>query len=120
VVEAGLNSGALITATQALEQGRSIYAVPGHINAPSAHGSNRLIQQGAKLVMEASDILDDLEVLLPEAKAFATSRRATAPDAHRRRAPRLRCYRSDRDFDRRHRDQIRFAKRQRLFYPPAP
>jgi len=68
VVEAGLNSGALITATQALEQGRSIYAVPGHINAPSAHGSNRLIQQGAKLVMDASDILDDLEVLLPEAK----------------------------------------------------
>ena len=68
VVEAGLNSGALITASQALDQGRTVYAVPGHINAPTAHGSNRLIQQGAKLVMEASDILDDLEVLLPEAK----------------------------------------------------
>src|SRR5947207_15138360 len=68
VVEAGLNSGALITASQALEQGRSVYAVPGHINAPSAMGSNRLIQQGAKLTMDASDILDDLQILLPETK----------------------------------------------------
>src|SRR6202030_3159852 len=66
VVEAGLNSGALITASQAIEQGRSVYAVPGHISAPSAMGSNRLIQQGAKLVMSANDILDDLQILLPE------------------------------------------------------
>jgi DNA processing protein len=68
VIEAGLNSAALITAAQALEQGRSVYAVPGHINAPSAMGSNRLIQQGAKLVMDASDILDDMQILLPETK----------------------------------------------------
>ncbi|MEY2537866.1 MAG: processing protein [Verrucomicrobiota bacterium] len=71
VVEAGLNSGALITASQALEQGRSVYAVPGHINAPSAMGSNRLIQQGAKLVMSAADVLDDLQILLPETKPSA-------------------------------------------------
>ena len=76
VVEAGLNSGALITASQAIEQGRSVYAVPGHINAPSAMGSNRLIQQGAKLVMDASDILDDLQILMPEAKP---SRAAVRP-----------------------------------------
>src|SRR5437870_8460996 len=68
VVEAGLDSGALITVSQALEQGRSVYAVPGHINAPSAQRSNRLIQQGAKLVMDASDLLDDLQILLPETK----------------------------------------------------
>src|SRR3954465_1202482 len=71
VVEAGLNSGALITATQAIEQGRSVYPVPGHINAPSAMGSNRLIQQGAKLVMSANDILDDLQILLPDTKPSA-------------------------------------------------
>ena len=74
VVEAGLNSGALITAAQALEQGRSVYAVPGHINAPSAMGSNRLIQQGAKLVMDASDILDDLQILSARGKTIPRSR----------------------------------------------
>jgi DNA processing protein len=68
VVEAGANSGALISVTQALEQGRNVYAVPGHINAPTAIGSNRMIQQGAKLVMDANDILDDLQILLPESK----------------------------------------------------
>src|ERR1700680_2401762 len=68
LVEAGLNSGALITVSQALEQGRSVYAVPGHINASSAQGSNRLIQQGAKLVMDASDLLEDLQILLPETR----------------------------------------------------
>src|SRR5436190_1801313 len=66
-VISGLARG-IDTAAQALEQGRSVYAVPGHINAPSAMGSNRLIQQGAKLVMDAADILDDLQILLPETK----------------------------------------------------
>ncbi|HEY2801819.1 MAG TPA: DNA-processing protein DprA [Chthoniobacterales bacterium] len=80
VVEAGLNSGALITASQAIEQGRSVYAVPGHINAPTAHGSNRLIQQGAKLVMDASDILDDLQILLPEKQKIAITPGRALPE----------------------------------------
>ena len=66
VVEAGFKSGALITAGQALEHGRLVYAVPGPIDRPTSAGSNRLIQQGAKLVTGAADILDDLHSLFPE------------------------------------------------------
>lgn len=73
VVEAGLNSGALITANQALEHGRSVYAVPGPIDRPTSAGSNRLIQQGAKLVTGASDILDDLNTLFPAAPAMGAT-----------------------------------------------
>jgi len=65
VVEAGFRSGALISANQAGEQGRSLYAVPGRIDSPNAMGSNTLIQQGAKLVMSAQDVLDDFSILFP-------------------------------------------------------
>lgn len=69
VVEAPARSGALITAQQATEQGRAVYAVPGQIDKPTSAGCNRLIQQGAKLVMDGADILDDLQTLFPTAPA---------------------------------------------------
>jgi DNA protecting protein DprA len=73
VVEAGANSGALISASQAAEQGRSLYAVPGPIDRPTSFGSNRLIQQGAKLVMSVDDILEDLQTLFPKPPELVVS-----------------------------------------------
>jgi DNA processing protein len=59
VVEAGLRSGALITASYAAEQGKDTFAIPGRIDSPFAQGSHRLIQQGAKLVQCLEDILEE-------------------------------------------------------------
>jgi DNA processing protein len=74
VVEAGYNSGALISASQAAEQGRNLYAIPGPIDRPTSHGTNRLIQQGAKLVMSVEDILEDVRVLFPTPPALIQSK----------------------------------------------
>lgn len=62
VVEAGESSGALITANFALEQGRDVLAIPGSIFSPGCVGTNRLIQSGAKPILNASDILEELDV----------------------------------------------------------
>lgn len=62
VAEAPKGSGALISAETALEQGRDVFAIPANIFNKMGAGCNRLIQDGAKLVMRASDILDELNV----------------------------------------------------------
>ncbi len=63
VVEAGVNSGSLITAAQALEQGRRVFAVPGEADHASANGCNALIRQGAVLVEVFEHVMEEFDFL---------------------------------------------------------
>ncbi|QSR86660.1 DNA-protecting protein DprA [Candidatus Methylacidiphilum infernorum] len=68
IVEAAQGSGALLTAQLALEQGRLVFAVPGRIDNPYSFGPHQLIKQGAKLVDQLQDILDEIHYLHPKVK----------------------------------------------------
>jgi DNA processing protein len=80
VIEAGLQSGSLITARLAGEQGREVFALPGSIHNPLARGCHRLIRDGARLVEEPGEVVD---ALAPAARALGSelALRLSAPAA---------------------------------------
>jgi DNA processing protein len=80
VVEAPMNSGTMITVGQALDQDRTVMAVPGRVDSPSSQGCHKLLREGARLVTTADDVVEELQDLLPR-KASAVSNAKMVADA---------------------------------------
>ena len=80
VIEAGLNSGTLITARKAAEQGRDVFALPGSLNNPMAKGCHRLIRDGARLVETTADIMQELGPVAAELQMEIRQRLDLADD----------------------------------------
>lgn len=80
VVEAGLKSGALITAEFAMEQGREVLAVPGRIDVPQSRGTHELIRHGAKLALSVEDVFEELPGLKHQPELFQPKKKVRAPD----------------------------------------
>ena len=85
-VEAGLTSGTLITAEHAMEQGRSVMAVPGRVTDPSALGCLKLLRDGARLVQSPEDVLDELDSLPGLSPAAPANPRPAPPPTRLREA----------------------------------